>query len=413
MMFTKHDVATLRQLAKQIREVAQLPEQVAKKELWRRHTSLKGERPVVFVSPDGAWNELLPWESLTCETVYAKNIEYELKSRLVRSKYLTDDVPIEEELQVKKVFHNSMWGVEPKRVASTTSTGSWHYLPIIESPSDWRKLSMPVITPDEEESKRRYEAVQNVLGDILKIRLVGQTNFSFHLMHWYCDYRGLDNMMYDLTDDPKMVHSVMRFFTEGIKSLLKQYEQYNLLSLNNDGTFHYTGGIGYTQSLPVEGFNPDQVRLRDLWGAAEAQEFSSVSPAMHEEFVLCYEREILEPFGLNGYGCCDDLSRKLDNVVKIKNLRRVAVCPWADIANFTPRLKKDYIMTWKPQPAYLALDQMDEDRIRAELASGIRKANGGILELILRDTHTCRWEPERFVRWIQLARQAIEENWQG
>lgn len=100
-MFTKHDVATLRQLAKQIREVAQLPEQVAKKELWRRHTSLKGERPVVFVSPDGAWNELLPWESLTCETVYAKNIEYELKSRLVRSKYLTDDVPIEEELQVK------------------------------------------------------------------------------------------------------------------------------------------------------------------------------------------------------------------------------------------------------------------------------------------------------------------------
>jgi hypothetical protein len=128
---------------------------------------------------------------------------------------------------------------------------------------------------------------------------------------------------------------------------------------------------------------------------------------MHEEFVLQYERGILDLFGLNGYGCCDDLSKKLGNVLKIKNLRRVAVCPWANTAEFAPILKKDYIMTWKPQPAHLAHDKMDEEAIYAELCEGIKKAQGGILELILRDTHTCRNEPERFNRWIAVARKAI------
>ena len=183
-------------------------------------------------------------------------------------------------------------------------------------------------------------------------------------------------MLYDLYDEPEMVHDVMRFFTEGVKSMLRQYEEQNLISLNNDGQLHYTGGVGYNDQLPQPGFDPNRVRLCDVWGAAEAQEFAQVSPEMHEEFVLQYERELLEPFGLNGYGCCDDLSAKLDNVLKIKNLRRVAVCPWADIAKFTPVLQKNYIMTWKPKPMPLAYEAFDPDIVRKELEEGITKANG-------------------------------------
>lgn len=413
-MFTSHDAKVLRGLAERF-SVYFLQEdlQEEKRELWRQHTSLHGKRPIVFVHPDGSWNELLPRSSLECEGEYARELEYCLKQRLIRAKYLPDDVPAEKILPVKKVFSNTWWGIEPKRQYSGTADGAWHHVPIIDSPEDWEQLSMPVITPDEGETRRRYEAVGELLGDLMDVTLVGETDFGFHLMNWYCAYRGLENMMYDLVDEPEMVHRVMRFFTDGVKSMLRQYEEYNLISLNNDGTFHYTGGIGYTNDLPAPGFDPGHVRLCDVWGAAEAQEFSSISPEMHEEFVLQYEREILEPFGLNGYGCCDDLSKKLDNVLKIKNLRRVAVCPWADIAEFTPVLKKNYIMTWKPQPAYLGAETMDEDLIYKDLCDGIRKAEGGILELILRDTHTCRHDPTRFTRWIELARRAIETSWRS
>ena len=112
------------------------------------------------------------------------------------------------------------------------------------------------------------------MGDLTSVNLVGRKKFSFHLMHWYCDYRGLDNMLYDQNEEPEMIHDVMHFFTEGIKSMMRQYEDQNLISLNNDHTYHYTGGVGYTDLLPPPDYNPDKIRMKDIFGAAEAQEFS-------------------------------------------------------------------------------------------------------------------------------------------
>lgn len=410
-MFSSEDIKLLRALAKQVKEASLDPINAEKRAFWYRHTSLKGERPAVFVHPDGSWNEFLPYESLECGDWYAKHIEYILKQRIFRHKYIHDDVPIEGTFHVQKCFTNSMWGVQPKFKPRSTADGSWHHEPIIEKVSDWNQLSMPKVEYDDYSTKLRYETVGNAIGDILDLDLVGNQHFNFHMMHWYCDYRGLENMYMDLVLEPEMVHEQIRFFTDGVISMFKQYESLGLVSLNNDDTFHYTGGIGYNSELPQEGFDPGNVRLSDVWGSAEAQEFSSVSPEMHEEFILQYEREVMELFGLNGYGCCDDLSKKLDGVLKIKNLRRVAVCPWADIAEFLPVLGDKYIMTWKPQPAYLAFDKFSAEDITKELNEGIRKANGGRLELILRDTHTVKKEPERFDMWIDIAREAIKNNW--
>jgi hypothetical protein len=405
-----YDKNILRELGKQVAEISALPEQEEKKKLWILHNSLKSDVPVVFVHPDGAWNELLPEESLVCETPLLRKIELDLRQRLIRHMYIPDDVPCYADLNIRKVIKNTMWGIEPKRQEPKQARGAWHHEPVINKPLDWNKLSFPVVSYNETESVQNYDVICDILGDILPVKLTGITSISFHLMHWYCDYRGLENMYMDLYDEPGMVHDVMRFFTDGIKHMLKQYEEQNLLSINNDYTFHYTGGVGYTDELPGENYIPGHVRLCDLWAAAEAQEFASVSPDMHEEFVLQYERELMEPFGLNGYGCCDNLGKKLDGVMKIRNLRRVAVCPWADISDFVPRLKKNYIMSWKPQPSYLAMDDFDMEVVEQELATGLEKAKGGIIELILRDTHTCRNDPERFTKWVEIARRAIDKR---
>ena len=106
----------------------------------------------------------------------------------------------------------------------------------------------------------------------------------------------------------------------------------NLLSLNNDSTYHNSGGNGYTDELPTPGFDPDRVRLCDMWGSAEAQEMAQVSPEMHAEFVLQYEKRLLGPFALTGYGCCEDLTRKMDDVFTIPNIRRISIAPSADVA---------------------------------------------------------------------------------
>ncbi|MGE4564533.1 MAG: hypothetical protein AB7F32_06665 [Victivallaceae bacterium] len=410
---TREERDRLKALAAQVDALIDPEADAAKIAFWKRHNTLRGERPAVFISPDNAWGELVPASSRLCRDPFARELEYQLLQRIARHRYLPDDVPLTRVVKIPKVIRNTMWGVEPKREYFGGDGSSWHHIPIIEKASDWKQLSMPEVSFDEAATREQFDFARELFEPALEVRSVGRAGFSFHLIHSYCDYRGMDNLYLDLLDEPAMVHDVMRFFTEGFKSMIRQYEAQNLMELNNDDTYHYTGGIGYNDlELPSPDYKPGRVRRCDLWAAAEAQEFCNVSPEMHEEFALSYERELLDGFGLNGYGCCDDLGKKLDSVLKISNLRRVAICPWADIDDFRPVLGDRYIMTWKPQPSHLAHDRMNSAAIENELRAGLVKARGGRLELILRDTNTCRGELSRFAAWVQIARRAIAELWE-
>ena len=73
-MFSNHDELILRQLAKEVHEASLHPVNEQKRRFWYDHTSLRGQRPAVFVHPDGSWNEFLPYSSLECEDPYAKTV---------------------------------------------------------------------------------------------------------------------------------------------------------------------------------------------------------------------------------------------------------------------------------------------------------------------------------------------------
>jgi hypothetical protein len=185
----------------------------------------------------------------------------------------------------------------------------------------------------------------------------------------------------------------------------RQLVEQNLYDLNNDNSYHASGGNGFTDELPAPGFNPSRVRPCDLWAAAEAQELAQVSPEHHEEFALRYERRLLEPFGLNGYGCCEDLSRKLDFVFTIPRLRRISCSPFADVDLCAEKLKNRYLFSWKPHPSHL-VGVFDPKRIGGYLRHTVEvcRAHGCALEMILKDTHTCERHPERFDEWTRIAR---------
>jgi hypothetical protein len=206
-----------------------------------------------------------------------------------------------------------------------------------------------------------------------------------------------------------MVHDAMAFLEEGHRRILQQYVDQNLLSLNNDNTYHSSGGNGYTSELPKPSFDPDRVRPCDMWASAESQEMAQVGPKQHAEFALQYERRLLEPFGLSGYGCCEDLTRKLDDVFTIPNIRRISISPFADVDKCAEKLRGDYIFSWKPQPTHL-VGQFDGEAIRDYIRHTIEVAqkHGCVLEMILKDTHTCEHHPERFDQWTQIAREEVE-----
>ncbi len=408
-MFSSPDRELLRDLARRVAEIAELSIQAERRELWRQHNDLKAVRPMLLVFPEGSWVELMPFKSLRCEHPIARLFEMELRQRLYYHQHFRDDTVIEREWIVNKAIRSSGWGLETRRRHSDIERGAFAFDPVIMKPEDLKKLRFPEIEHDEAETRRRLEIAEELFGDILEIKLKGIAHMSFHMMKEYTGLRGLEQVMIDMIEAPEMLHDAMRFLTEGHRRVLEQCIEQNLLSINNDSTYNSTGGNGYTDDLPLPGYEPDRVRPCDMWASSEAQEMAGVSPRMHDEFILQYETRLLEPFGLTGYGCCEDLSGKLDSVLAIPQIRRISISPFAEVERSAEKLGHRAILSWKPQPAQL-IGQFNEGRIRQYLRHGIEvsRANDCVLEIILKDTHTCEHTPERFDRWLDIARQEIE-----
>jgi len=309
------DRRLLRDLARRVAEIANLPVMAERREMWTRHNRLERVRPMILVFPEGAWGEVLPPSELECRDENAREIEWILSRAIYYHQHIHDDTVIEGEWVVRKRITDSGWGLVARRISSDEPTGAWAFDPVIEEPADLERLRFPVVSYDEEGTKREVEQAQDLLGDLLEVKLKGVSRISFHLMSLYTGLRGLEKVMWDMCDNPNMLHEAMAFFEEGHRRLVEQYVDMNLLSLNNDGTYHSSGGVGYTTELPRPGYHPEKVRPCDIWASAEAQEMAQVSPAMHAEFILPYEKRLLAPFGLNGYGCCEDLTDKMDDVL--------------------------------------------------------------------------------------------------
>lgn len=84
--------------------------------------------------------------------------------------------------------------------------------------------------------------------------------------------------------------------------------------------------------------------------------------------------------------------------------------PWNDRDHFAAVLPKKYIMSNKPNPAFLAGTSFNEDLVREDLRHTIRaaKENGVCLEMILKDISTVCHDPKRLWRWAQIAVEEAE-----
>ncbi len=167
----------------------------------------------------------------------------------------------------------------------------------------------------------------------------------------------------------------------------------------------------YAEELADPSPEPRGVRRAQLWGYLAAQEFTLVSPAMHEEFLLRYQLPILSQFGLAAYGCCEDLTRKIDMLRRIPNLRRIAVSPFADVRSCAEQIGPDYVLSYRPSPADMVSYGFDPERIRTILRRDLFACRGCHTDITLKDVETVQGDPERVRKWVALARQVIGEVW--
>lgn len=411
--YSPTDRTILRDLAKRVAEISADPVQQARIRLWKRHNDGQPCRPMILVFPEGSWRELLPEDALRCQDRGARGAEANLRRLIHQHEHFDCDNVVEAAWHVGKVIRDTGWGLEAQRSPAPATLGAWHIDPVLHGAADLRKLRHPELICDEGASREALAQAQDVFGDILDVRLQGRAHISYHLMQQYTGLRGLTEAMLDMYENPGLIHEFMAFVTEGHRRLMRQYVDRGLLTLNNNNTYHNSGGNGWTDQLPGATFDGTRVEPRHLWGSAESQELAQVSPEQHAEFALAYEKQLLAPFARTGYGCCEDLTRKLGLIFEhLPNIRRISISPWADVDACAAQLAgRRAIFSWKPNPAHL-VGAFDETALRAYLRHTLEacRRHDCALELILKDTHTCEKHSERFDRWTRIAREEIESS---
>jgi hypothetical protein len=170
-----------------------------------------------------------------------------------------------------------------------------------------------------------------------------------------------------------------------------------------------SGGLGCTDELPQPDVNPDHIRPIDQWGCSTGQIFSDVSPDMHWEFCLQYEKSYMERFGLSYYGCCEPLHTKIGILKTVKNLRKISISPWADIRSAAEQLGTKYALSIKPNPSYLAQEHWDPVFEAKVIGDALAKAKGCGIEIILKDITTLRNQPKRLWEWEKVAMRVAQE----
>ena len=162
-------------------------------------------------------------------------------------------------------------------------------------------------------------------------------------------------------DKPDYIHRLLARMTKGYLIMLDQLEEQGLLC-GQQSLIHCTGA--YTDELPAPDYDPNMPRTKDLWMFGLAQMLGSVSPKMFQEFEVDYASQICDRFGLVYYGCCDALHDRMDQVRMIPNVRKVSMSPWVDVQRGAAEIRGDFVYSRKPNPAFVAMDQFDEDRVR-------------------------------------------------
>jgi len=409
------EIKILRELSCCISEISKLQQHCQTISEWKRMNDLKPGRALVWIT-EVPWNEIIESGEmvLLCENKFARDIEFHLRTTLYMWNNFPVDMIVEPVYRLPPVIYDTGFGVNIEaEYADSNSTGiiSRHFVPQIKDKDDIKKIKFPEISVDWELTEKRKKIVQEIFGESLKVEIYGIGTIWFAPWDWLVMVAGVEETLLSLAERPDFAHALIDRFVEVSLYRLEQFEKLKLLSPNNGNFRIGSGGFGYTSDLPDIPFSTLGIKPEQQWGCATSQIFSEVSPAMHKEFALNYEKKWLDKFGLTYYGCCEPLHNKIEILKEIENLRKISISPRADVKIASEKIKNKYVISYKPNPAILAMEKWDTNFVKSELkkALAIMKENGCIVEIIMKDISTIKYQPMRLKEWAKIAHELAHQ----
>jgi len=410
------DVRVLRDLAKQYMEIACFDIHNKRRKLWSDFNSMRVRHvPVLILTMMDIWREVFSEKDLLCDNELYRYYENWLRMEIYHAS-LGDDYIIEPWVPVKPVYKKGdldlwQWGFQYE-VERIQETMAFHLpAPSIISEEDLIRLTAPDGIIDEKKTLNKLDILGEAIGDIVPVvpnYFPAVLNLPFILAYLL----GPEDMMYLFYEQPETVHAVSKFISDARLKLYEDVESGGRLFSRDvaDINCPLIQSIAYCHELPA----PDvakPVTLKQHWVYDAAQEFESVSPKMFNEFVLEYQKPTLEKFGLTSYGCCENLTGKIKYLKQIKNLRRVAVTPWADNEECAKQLEDKYIISWRPHPVEMVTNDFVPERISSivKKAKSVFDSYGCYWEVNLKDFLSVGHDRDRLRSWVNVVRASLED----
>lgn len=349
----------------------------------------------------------MPESKCSCEDPFLRGFEGTFRRELFWNTF-DDDSIFEPWVTVQATRKCAGWGVSGQRNFSDEPRGSYKMDYPLKKLDDIEKLRAPWHEIDETSTAENAERLSDAIGDIITINVdrgpayrMWSGDLSTDLGH----LRGIEHFMMDMSDNRDWLHRLVKFMSDGVLKTHDGAEAAGDWGL----CAHQNQAMPYAEELEDPAANANGVSRSQLWVYMAAQEFTAVSPAMHNEFLLQYQLPILKKFGLVAYGCCEDLTHKIDMLRRIPNLRRIAVSPFSDVAKCAEQIGQDYVLSYRPSPADMVSYDHNEDRIRSILRRDLQACRDCHVDITLKDVETVQGDAGRVRRWVAITREVIGE----
>lgn len=401
----------VRDLAKQYAEAAFSEGTKAMAENWGRLNALDtAARPPIIID-QLPWHEFAGYGDLKCVTTdpFLRGIESYFRSELFRFRRFGADLVPAPYYPLGKVYDDTGYGVSTVNQDESDHVGAQTHLFEDQLPDEasLSKLKKRIITAHPEETARRKEAVEEVIGDILEVRPTGTVIWAAvwdRITFW----KGAESCLYAVIDEPEFVHAMMKRFLEIEMDAVDQLEAQNLLAAGPGVRCHCVET--YVDEDRFRAIDQSHIRAADCWIAGAAQIFSEISPAMHDEFEIEYMKPLYDRFGWVNYGCCEPLFQKIDIIRKMKTVRSISASPWTKVDRQAETMGGDYVMLRKPNPAYLRSGYPDVDAVKKEIRGTLAacRRSGTPVAFVLKDLTTVGSRAEGLGEWVKLVQAEIE-----
>jgi len=416
----KQEKEILKPLVEELLKFSFLPVQEKKKEMWARHQALeKTEKIPVSVYFEGIpvtqWELILGKGSMKTESALARQLEFDLRKRLWAAKNIPDDHILWPIININAIISKPHdWGIKVKWAGTdeqdTNPEHAKRIDPAFKSGIDVSKI----IFSDMDIANRETVKIINRAIELVDGKLsvfAYYSNLGFMPFDRAVEFRGLENLLFDVMEAPEKVKELMRVITASLlRHHLNRAEKGWLNAPTIDNKYLAFPMRVHAAYLKKD-FDQRKLRLSDEWSYISAQTSSGLSPGMYEEFVQPYNAQLAELFTGKTvyYHGCETLDRKVKIIKELPNLRRLHISPWSSIKSVREETKDAFVYEVHDHPGKVFFGMKKEDMKKA-LLTLVEDAGGSVFDLNLSDIHSVNKEPLLLKMWAEAAQEAVQET---